>query len=244
MTQSLDAAATGLAASQSRMDALADDLANVNTVGYKPQRVSFHDLLYQKPVDGQGDGVTVGAGVRAVDMGEVPGQAPWQTTGRPLDVAIEGDGYIQVRRADGLTALTRAGSLDVDSAGHLVTSNGDVVSPPVTLPRGTTSDQVTIGADGSVSVDKRVVGRISLFTVQSPDHLSPVGDDDYVVTAASGPARRVADPRLQAGVLEGSGVDLAETMSEMTTTQRAYELASRAVQTADQMMQIANEVKR
>jgi len=244
MSQGLSAAASGMAAAQTRLDALSNDLVNANTTGYRPERVAFHDLLYGRATSGAAAPVSVGAGVGVTHLGRAVGSGPTQQTGRALDVAIPGDGFLRVQRADGKVALTRDGSLDVDTAGRLVTTSGAILDPPVRLPRGTTADQVTIGSDGTVRAAGRVAGRLQLFAVTSPGSLQPIGGGDYVATTASGAARQLASARFDTGALEGSGVDMAQTMVDMTLAQRGYEMASRAVRAEDELMQIANQVKR
>jgi flagellar basal-body rod protein FlgG len=245
MLEGLHSAAAGMAAQQQKMDAVANDLANANTVGYKHQRVGFRDLLYDQTGRSSAGGVRTGHGSAAVDAGRSWGQGALQRTDRSLDVAIQGEGFLRVKLPDGRQALTRDGDLHVDGLRRLTTNTGAIVQPRITIPDGVPEDQVTIGSDGTVSAAGRRVGRLDLMTVRSPEQLTSVGDNAFVTSPASGNA--VAAPRattLTQGALEMSNVDMAEAMVDLIQSQRAYELASKAISTADQMMQVANEVKR
>jgi flagellar basal-body rod protein FlgG len=241
MLEGLYTAAAGMAAQQQRMDALSNDVANVNTSGYKRVRVGFHDLIYQRTVAG---GVSTGAGAAAVQLGRGYEQGSLQKTDQPLDLAIIGDGYFQVRRANtGQTALTRNGSFQVDATGQLVTSEGDALVPPIRLPRGVDLAHVTIGADGTLTAGRRRLGQIQLVTVPAPTGLAAAGNGYYTTTAASGGVRRTTTATLQQGVLESSNVNLADAMVDMMDAQRSYSMASKAIHMQDQMMEIANGVK-
>jgi flagellar basal-body rod protein FlgG len=248
MLEGLNSAAAGMAAQQQRMDAASNDLANANTTGYKSVRVGFQDLLYQQAGRSSAQGVRTGAGAAAVDAGRAWSQGTFQATDRPLDVAVNGEGFMRVRLPSGQDALTRDGGLHIDDAGHLTTPTGGLIlggKKPITIPSGTADDQITIGADGSVLAAGRRVGRIDLLTVRSPNALTPVGNNAFTTSTASGPA--VTAPRstsLQQGVLEASNVDMADAMVALIESQRSYQLASKAITTADEMMGIANGVKK
>ena len=245
MLEGLNSAAAGMAAQQQRMDAVANDLANANTTGYKHQRVGFRDLVYDQAGRSSAGGVRTGAGAAAVDAGRAFGQGSLQRTDRPLDVAIQGEGFLRVRLGDGREALTRDGGLHVDGRRQLVTSTGSLVQPAITVPEGVAEDEVSIAADGTVLAAGRRIGRLDLVTVRSQQGLLSAGDNAFVTTAASGPA--VAAPRattLSQGALEASNTDMSEAMVSMIESQRAYQLASKAITTADEMMGIANQVKR
>jgi flagellar basal-body rod protein FlgG len=244
MLEGLNSAAAGMAAQQQRIDAVANDLANANTTGYKHQRVGFRDLVYDQTGRSSAQGVRTGSGAAAVHAGRAFAQGALQRTDRPLDVAIQGEGFLRVRLADGRDALTRDGGLHVDGAGRLVTTTGASVQPAVTVPDGVTDDQLSIGPDGSVLAAGRRIGRLDLVTVRSPQGLTSVGDNAFVTSPASGPA--VAAPRatvLTHGALEASNTDMAEAMVAMIESQRAFQLASKAITVADEMMGIANHVK-
>jgi flagellar basal-body rod protein FlgG len=248
MLEGLNSAAAGMAAQQQRIDAVANDLANANTVGYKHQRVGFRDLLYDQAGRSSTAGVRTGHGVAAVDAGRAFGQGAMQRTDRTLDVAIQGEGFLQVKLPDGRQALTRDGGLHIDGLRRLTTNTGAFVlggQAPIAIPKGVSEDQISIGQDGTVLAAGRRVGRLQLVTVRSPEALTSVGDNAFVTSAASGntvPAPRATS--LTQGALEMSNVDMAEAMVDMISSQRAYELTSKAIQTADQMMQVANEVKK
>jgi len=240
MLEGLYSAAAGMQAQQQRIDSVANDLANVNTNGYKHTRVAFRDLLYVNDASGN---VRSGAGAAATTIGRGFTQGAMRETGNPLDVAIEGEGFLRVRRADGTDALTRDGSLRIDPRGRLTTQRGELVQPAITVPAGTNESAVSIGADGTVSANNRPVGRIQLVNVRSPESLDVIGENLYRTTAASGAATNAAGARLTQGSIEASNVDVGDSMTEMIDAQRSFQLASRAVQMQDQMLQIANQVK-
>jgi flagellar basal-body rod protein FlgG len=245
MIEGLHSAAAGMAAQQQRLDAVANDLANANTTGYKHQRVGFRDLVYTQTGRSSAQGVRTGAGAAAVDSGRSFGQGVLQRTDRPLDVAIQGEGFLRVKLPDGRQALTRDGGLHLDGAGNLTTSTGGLMQPPIKVPAGVTEDQVSIGTDGTVTAAGRRVGRLDVVTVRSQAGLLSAGDNAFTTSAASGPA--IAAPRattLSQGALEASNTDMAEAMVSMIESQRAYQLTSKAITTADEMMGIANQVKR
>jgi flagellar basal-body rod protein FlgG len=245
MLEGLHSAAAGMAAQQQRLDAVANDLANASTTGYKHQRVGFRDLVYDQTGRSSAQGVRTGSGAAAVDAGRSFGQGVLQRTDRPLDVAIQGEGFLQVRLPDGRDALTRDGGLHVDGARNLTTSTGALMQPPIKVPDGVPEDQISVGSDGTVLAAGQRIGRLDVVTVRSQAALLSVGDNAFVTTAASGPA--VAAPRtttLTQGALEASNTDVAEAMVAMIESQRAFQMASKAISTADEMMGIANQVKR
>jgi len=245
MLEGLHSAAAGMAAQQQRMDAVANDLANANTTGYKHQRVGFRDLVYDQTGRSSAQGVRTGSGAAAVDAGRAFAQGTLQRTDRTLDVAIQGEGFLRIRLADGRDALTRDGGLHIDGNRRLTTSTGAFVQPAITVPEGVGDDQISIGPDGTVLAAGNRIGRLDVVTVRSQAGLLSVGDNAFVTTAASGAA--IAAPRattLAQGALEASNTDMAEAMVSMIESQRAYQLASKAISTADEMMGIANQVKR
>jgi flagellar basal-body rod protein FlgG len=237
--EGLYTAAAGMAAQERRLDAVSNDIANNNTAGYKRVRVGFRDLVYQ--ADGP-TGVRTGAGAAAVQLGRGSEQGALQQTGNPLDLAIQGDGYFQVRRADGQVALTRNGAFNANSLGQLVNGNGERLVPPVTIPTGADPSTVSIARDGTVTAAGRRVGQIQIVTVPAPNGLAPAGDSNYLVTAASGAPRR-ATGFVSQGALESSNVDLADAMVDMMDAQRSYSMASKAISMQDKMMEIANGLK-
>jgi flagellar basal-body rod protein FlgG len=242
MLEGLYSAAAGMAAQQQRLDAVSNDLANVDTAGYKTERIGFRDLLYIQAGRGAGNQVFEGAGSAATNLGRSLTQGALQNTGRLLDVAIEGPGFIRVRH-NGADALTRDGSLHVNAAGQLQTSTGDLLQPGITVPRGTNPDDIAIGTNGVVTVRGNQVGTIQLVTVASPEGLTPIGDNLFTAGNASGTIRAANGAQLQQGFLEGSNVDVADAMVDMMNSQRSYQLASKAIQMQDEMAGIANGVK-
>ena len=241
MLQGLYSAAAGMAAQQTRIDALSNDVANVSTAGYKRQRLDFRDLAYQDVPTGNGVRAGAGAAVSSAGRSMVGGSI--ETTGQALDVAIEGEGFIPVRRPDGTTGLTRDGALRMNGERQLVTAAGDLVLPQITIPQDVALDQLSIAADGTITGNERPIGRIQLRDVPAPAGLMSAGDSVMLPTEASG-APRNATGTLRQGALERSNVDIAEAMTELLEAQRGYTMASRVIQTQDQIMEIANGVKR
>jgi flagellar basal-body rod protein FlgG len=245
MLEGLNTAAAGMAAQQQRLDSIANDLANANTTGYKHGRVGFRDLIYEQSGRSSLQGVRTGHGAATVDAGRSFGQGALQRTDRPLDVAIQGEGFLRVRLADGTQALTRDGNLQVDGRGRLTSNTGALIQPEITIPEGVDESDITIAQDGAVSAAGRRVGKLQLVSVRSPQALTPVGDNAFVTNGASGAASAAPRAtRLTQGAVEASNTDMAESMVSMIESQRAFELASRAIHTADQMWEIANGVKR
>ena len=241
MLEGLYAAASGMEAQQQQLDAVGNDLANASTTGYKAERVGFRELLYNQ-VDLAGTVTTQGAGAAAQTIGRSQAQGSLQSTGNPLDVAIEGPGFLTVKRPNGTVALTRDGALQVNARGQLTTAEGALLDPPLTLPRGTSPGEVAIAPDGTVSVGTRTVGRLALVTVASPDHLLAAGSNLFTASAASGRPRPTAAATLKQGALEGSNVDVGTDMVQMMGAQRSYQLESTAIQTENQMLSIANQL--
>jgi flagellar basal-body rod protein FlgG len=238
MADGIYAAAAGMAAQQTRLDAIANDLANTDTPGYKSQRIGFKDLVY-----GSEDGVSVGSGAAAVDAGRSMTQGTLNDSSDPLSVGLDGPGFLQIRRADGSTGLTRDGSLQLDAAGSLVTTNGEQLIPPIKAPTGTQPADITISTAGAVSVAGRTIGQISVVDVPAPGGLLSLGGSTYRATAASGVPTAARGTTIRQGQLEASDVDAASTMTAMMDAQQSYSLASRAVNMQDQLLQIANQIK-
>lgn len=259
MNGALWVAKTGLEAQQARMTEISNNLANVNTTGFKSGRVNFEDLLYQTvsqpggPTSTQTQqptGLMMGTGVRIVSTEKDFSEGSVTQTNNPLDVAINGRGFIQVQRPDGTLAYTRDGSLKIDSQGQLVTNDGYSVQPGINLPTNTQS--VTISADGIVSAQlpgqatPQQVGTLTLADFVNAPGLQPIGQNLYVETAASGPPQTGTPGvsglgTLQQGSLEASNVDVASELVNMIETQRAYEMNSKAIQTSDQMLQYVTQ---
>ncbi len=255
MIRSLWIAKTGLEAQQTNMDVISNNLANVNTTGFKRGRAVFEDLMYQTirqpgaQVGGANQlpsGLQIGTGVRTVATERVHTSGDLRGTGLDHNIAIQGRGFLQVQLPDGTFAYTRDGSLQVDQNGQLVTAGGYPIQPPVNIPDNALT--MTIARDGTVSVTQPgaagtnvQVGQLQLTTFINPVGLQSVGENLYVETDASGPAN-FAQPGLDgAGLvlqqyIETSNVNVAEELVNMITTQRAYEMNSKAIQTSDQML--------
>jgi flagellar basal-body rod protein FlgG len=239
MANGIYSAAAGMAAQQTRLDAIANDLANSSTAGYKTERVTFRDLAYTLE-----QGVPVGAGSAAAAAGRSFAAGTFEDSSDPLSLAIDGSGFFQVKRADGTTALTRAGDFQLDAAGSLVTSGGEQLVPPVRVPPRTQPEDVVVAGDGTITVKGKTIGRIELVDVAAPDGLLPAGSSMYLHTKASGSPAAVTRATLHQGQLEASNVDIATSMTDLLDAQQTYSLSSRALQIQDQLLQIANELKR
>ncbi len=241
MFQGIYSAASGMEAQQQQFDAISNDLANLDTPGYQSTIVGFHDLLYSN--GSYGSTVATGAGSAAQVMGRDQTQGAIEQTGEPLNVAVEGEGFIEVRRFDGSIGLTRNGQLELNAKRQLTTQRGMLLQPPITIPAGVPTDQVTIASDGTVSAAGKKVGRISLVTVPAPNGLVAGGDSVFSATAASGAIKASKNATLQQGALEGSNVDMGAEMAKMMTAQKQYSMSSQAVQMQQQMLTIANQIK-
>lgn len=262
MIRALYTSSTGMQAQQLNLDAVANNLANVNTAGFKRTRVDFQDLLYQTyrapgTAGAQGTviptGIQVGHGTRPVATQRIFSQGDFQQTENPLDLVIEGNGFFQVLRPDGTTAYTRAGAFKKDGTGRIVTSEGYPLQPAVTIPADATA--VTVASDGTVSVtvasqsSAQQVGTLQLARFTNPAGLSSIGRSLFTPTQASGDAV-VGNPgsegmgTLAQGLLEQSNVKVVEEMVAMITTQRAYEANAKAIQTADEMLGMSNNLRR
>jgi flagellar basal-body rod protein FlgG len=236
------------------LSVIGNNLANINTVGFKAQRAAFEDLLYTTIGTEQGaaQGQQMGLGVRISGVqAQVYEQGPLQTTGQPFDVAIEGQGFIPVQLANGQTGYTRAGNLGVDASGQLVTPDGNVVQPRIVCPPGATD--FTIGHDGTVTCKAagsvQVLGHIKVATFTNPGGLEQLGGNLFGATAASG-AAQLSTPgqngtgQLVQGMLEMSNVHAVDEMVNMITTQRAYESVAKVVTASDEMLSTANGLRR
>lgn len=243
MLQGLYSAASGMEAQQTQLDAVSNDLANLDTPGYESTDVGFQDLLYSSGGVSSGSRVATGAGTAASFMGRDSAEGALQQTGRSLDVAVEGDGFIQVRRPNGSIGLTRNGSLQVDGQSRLIDSTGAPLVPPITLPKGANASDVKIAADGTVSDGSRRLGQIKLVTVPAPNGLLADGDSTFSVTAASGATRPAGSATLTQGALESSNVNMAQAMTDMMNAQKSYAMDSQAVAYQSQMLQIANQLR-
>lgn len=246
MLEGMYTAAAGMAAQQTRLDAVSADLANVDTTGYKSGRVAFRDLVYDSAQGfGADKSVEIGAGSAATSIGRSSAQGALQDTGRSLDVALNGPGFLQVRLKDGTKALTRDGNLQVTADGRLALHTGQLVEPAVKIPQGTNLDAVKIGADGTIALDGKSLGQLKIVDVPAPAALKGGPDNTFVTTTGSGAARAAAKSTVVTqGTLEASNVDTAQAMTDMIEAQRAFQLASKAITTQDQVLEIANQVKK
>lgn len=255
MIRSLWIAKTGLDAQQTQMDVVANNLANVNTNGFKRSRAVFEDLLYQtiRQPGAQSSqqtqvpsGLQIGTGVRPAAAERIQTQGNLQQTGNQLDVAIQGSGFFQVLMPDGTTAYTRDGAFQSNSQGQLVTANGFPIQPALTIPANATT--VTIGTDGVVSVTQPgvaapvQVGSMQLATFINPAGLQSLGSNLFQETASSGTPNTSVPGTNGTGTLnqsyvETSNVNVVEEMVNMIQTQRAYEINSKAITASDQMLQ-------
>jgi flagellar basal-body rod protein FlgG len=241
MLEGLYSAAAGMSAQQEQLNAIGNDLANLSTSGYKAERVAFSDLLYD-PVNVAGSVTTAGDGAKAAVIGRSETQGAITETGNPFDLAIEGPGYFEVKRANGQTVLTRNGNLGVDASGTLVNQEGNRLTPPIKLPPGVSPKEVTVSSAGEVTAGKRTLGQIKLVTVTSPEHMLGDGDSELIPTATSG-APHPATGTIHQGALEASNVNMAGEMALMVSTQRAFQMNSTSIQTDSQMMSIANQLR-
>jgi len=262
MNPGLRAAASGMAAQQLRVDTIANNLANVNTTGFKKSRVCFEDVLYQtlegtRIVNYRGSETVgpmqVGRGVRTAAILRDHSQGTTQETGRPLDLAVNGEGFFQVERPDGSIAYTRDGTFTISDTGSIVTTGGYTLVPGITVPPEAT--QIGISATGIVSAlvanntDPVQLGQIELARFVNPSGLESLGENLYAQTAASGQpmtghGQEDGFGSVLQGTLETSNVEVVEEMVDMIAAQRAYEVNSKAIQAADQMIQDANALLR
>ncbi len=262
MDPSLRTAATGMMAQQTRVEVIANNLANVNTTGFKRSRAHFEDLLYQTTQGAQAVNaadaevtpeVQIGRGTRLAGVQRIESQGPIEPTGRPLDLAIEGEGFFQVRLPNGTLAYTRDGSFSISDRGTLVTHGGYAVMPGVQVPSDAT--QIVISRTGVVtavvagSPDGVEIGRIELARFPNSAGLRALGENLLQETAASGPPTRGFPQddgfgRIVQGSLEGSNVEIVQEMVDMITALRAYEINSKAVQSSEEMAQTANSLIR
>jgi flagellar basal-body rod protein FlgG len=260
MIRSLWISKTGLEAQQTQMDVISNNLANVSTTGFKRSRAVFEDLLYQnlRQPGAQSSqqsqipsGLQIGTGVRPIASERIHTQGNLQQTGNKLDVAIQGAGFFQVLMPDGTTGYTRDGSFQTDSQGQIVTANGFVVQPAITIPANAIS--VTIGQDGVISITQPgvaapvQVGSMQLATFINSSGLESMGQNLYLETASSGtPSTNVPGTNgtgmISQGYVETSNVNVVEELVNMIQTQRAYEINSKAITTSDQMLQKLSQI--
>ena len=261
MIRSLFTAATGMSAQQVDQDVVANNLANVNTVGFKKSRANFQDLMYQiyskaGATSSTGvqlpAGIEIGMGVKPISTQKIFSQGDYQQTGNPFDWAIEGDGFFQIDDGNGGTAYTRAGSFKINKDGNICNSEGLLLTPALNVPQGAVV--ITVDKSGQVTAtdSKGVmsqIGQLQIATFINPAGLSSIGRNLYSKTDASGDAS-AGNPGIEGKgtlsqyFLEMSNVNVIDEMVKMITGQRAYEINSKAIQTADSMLSIINNLKR
>lgn len=263
-TRALRTAASGMYAQELNIEVISNNIANINTTGYKRNKAEFQDLMYQQVnvnsvnagtpgvSDNPTNSVQVGNGVVPTSTAKIFTQGDITPTNNQLDVAIQGDGFFQVRKDDGTYAYTRDGSFKVNADGRIVTSSGYIVDPELSLDENATG--VSISKDGAVTVQEAggnsyVLGNFELARFMNPGGLKALGNNLYAQTDSSG-APIIGTPgkdgfgEVNQGYLESSNVDIVEEMISMIAAQRAYEINSKTVQTVQDMMQMANNLKR
>ncbi len=263
MIRALYSAASGMSAQQMNIDNIANNLANSNTVGYKSRRAQFQDLMYQTMVQpGTQSGATtfvptglqLGLGVRAASNEIVFQQGAFSSTGNPLDMVIQGNGFFQIKQANGETAYTRAGEFQLDATGNIVDTNGNPLLPQITIPAA--AQAITIASDGTVSYTlpnqtaAQTAGQITLANFQNPAGMNSIGQSYYLPTDASG-AAVVGPPggtdgmgSVLQGYVEQSNVSVVDEFVNLISAQRAYEANSKVVKAADDMYSQVNNLTR
>ncbi len=259
MQASLVVSKTGLAAQDTKMTAIANNLANVNTTAYKKDRVAFQDLFYQVQTqpgaqldqDNQSpSGIQLGTGVRIVGTQKIFTTGDISTTSNQFDLAINGQGFFKITMANGETAYTRDGEFETNSEGKLVTSSGLPLEPEITIPDNTTA--VTVGTDGTVTAtvsgqtSAQTLGQITLVNFINPTGLQAIGNNLYQATTASGdPVEGTAGDEAFGAIkqyaLESSNVSVVDEMVDMMATQRAYEMNAKVVSASNEMLQYATQ---
>jgi len=263
MIRALFSAASGMTAQQMNVDNIANNLANANTVGFKSRRAQFQDLLYQTVVQPGAassaqtyvpTGLQLGLGTKPVSNEIIFTQGSFQTTGNPLDLVIQGNGFFQIHLPSGETAYTRAGQFQLDNNGNIVDSSGNMLEPQIAIP--STAQSITIAKDGTVSVtlpnqaSAQVVGQIQLANFPNPAGLNGLGSNLYTPTDASGaatiglPGGQEGMGTLMQGYTEQSNVSVVDEMVNLIVSQRAYEANSKVITAADQMYQQVNNLSR
>lgn len=262
MIRALYTSASGMKAQETNIDVISNNLANVNTVGFKKSTPSFQDLFYQTIVEpgaptssttSNPTGIQVGLGVKTSSVQKIFTQGDLQSTNNPLDLAIEGDGFFQVQMPDGSTAFTRSGSFRLSSEGQIVTADGYTLDPGISIPSDAT--KITVARNGDVAVQTpgataaTVVGTITAVRFPNNSGLSALGQNLFAETESSGAAitgtyGENGFGRLSQGFLESSNVSVVEQVVNMITAQRAYEASSKGINAADEMLTQAINVKR
>ncbi len=264
MLRALYTSATGMKAQETLMDVTANNIANVNTTGFKRSQVNFADLLYStsraagtEVAAGQVSptGLQVGSGVRVVGTTKSFSPGTLENTGNPLDVAINGDGFLKVRLPNGDFRYTRDGSLKIDANGTLTTADGYTLEPPVVISAEVLQSKLTVGTDGQITAISATagtstnVGKLQLAKFLNPAGLSSEGGNLYAMTPASG-QEQLGDAgvngtgTLMGGYLEKSNVEVVTELISLITAQRAYEVNSRAIRAGDEMLSTTNDIVR
>lgn len=258
-TSALQVARTGLEAQDARMRVIANNLANVGTTGFKKDRVNFATLAYQDSrVAGQrssgetayATGLNLGTGVAIQSTSQIVTQGALNTTGNALDLALDGDGYFQVELPGGELGYTRAGNFTRSADGQLVTQQGYIVQPAITIPEGASS--ITVSPDGIVTAiipgdaEPAELGQIQVASFANPGGLRAIGDNFLTETAASGvaqlgPGGEMGRGNVRQGMLEASNVNIVEALVDMIECQRAYEISSKMISSVDEMLRNANQ---
>ncbi|HVA12246.1 MAG TPA: flagellar basal-body rod protein FlgG [Stellaceae bacterium] len=260
--RSLSIAATGMLAQQLNVEVISNNIANLNTTAFKSQRAEFQDLLYQneRSVGANSSdsgtivpvGVQIGTGVKAAAVYRIAQQGNLTNTNNPLDLAIQGHGYLQVQMPDGSTSYTRDGSLQLSATGELVTADGYAIQPSISIPQNTTA--ITINANGQVmatvagQTTPQTVGQLQLANFPNEAGLAQQGNNLLTETPASGAATTgnpgtTAYGTIQQGFLETSNVNIVSEITNLISAQRAYEMNSKVIQTSDQMMSTLNQIQ-
>jgi flagellar basal-body rod protein FlgG len=262
MMRSLDIGATGMLAQQTNVDVISNNIANMTTTGYKRRRASFQDLIYQnidRPGSTSSDagttvptGIQLGLGVRTAGVYREHGQGALRITENPLDLAITGKGFFQIQTPDGDIAYTRDGTFQVNENGELVTIQGFIVDPGITIPDDATA--IDINADGEVNVSlsgqtaTQNVGQLQLANFINPAGLDAIGDNLYLETDASG-SPTTGTPNqddfgsIRQAAIETSNVNVVEEITNLITAQRAYEMNSTVISTSDEMLQTVSQLR-
>lgn len=262
MIRALYSAASGMTAQQLNVDNIAHNIANANTAGFKSRRAQFQDLLYQNLIQpgaaaGQQStiptGLQLGLGTRAASNEIIFSQGDFSQTNNPLDIVIQGQGFFQIRRAAGDLAYTKAGSFHLNKDGQVVTANGDLLEPPITIPQNALS--ITVATDGTVSYTQpgqtagQQAGQIQLANFTNPSGLNSIGQNLFQPTDASGdpvigaPGGQEGLGTLLQGYLEQSNVSVVDEFVNLIVSQRAYEANSKVVKAADDMYQQVNNLR-
>lgn len=265
MFDALSIGATGMQAQQLNVDTIANNLANVNTPGFKKGRVGFADLMVREAVNAAAASAedvragllatapNVGAGVAVSGLGKVFDMGDLKKTDSPLDIAIQGDGFLEVLLSDGTSAFTRGGSLKVNNDGQLVTASGNLLKPTISIPDN--AQDLVIGRDGRIQAHVQGqanpvdLGQLQIVRFNNPGALTALGDNLYAASAASGEATSTVPGQdgagtLSQGSLEGSNVKMVDEMVNLMLAQRAYEASVKVVQAADEMMGMVNNLRK